>query len=147
MPADHRIQKEWLNTQIEEAHQNKKELTPVLQDFKNFIESNPRIYMYFNSMFEEVPRRDPYNKDPTGHRQIRDYHHMLEVLNHTFNSAPYWTDASAHVGMVGVPMCAVRQFVSAFRNDLQLMHSRYSTIPWAHRADMLLSLTRKSTFT
>ncbi|KAK0255358.1 hypothetical protein B0A54_03158 [Friedmanniomyces endolithicus] len=107
MPADHRIQKEWLNTQIEEAHQNKKELTPVLQDFKNFIESNPRIYMYFNSMFEEVPRRDPYNKDPTGHRQIRDYHHMLEVLNHTFNSAPYWTDASAHVGMVGVPMCAV----------------------------------------
>ncbi|KAK5710889.1 hypothetical protein LTR17_018639 [Elasticomyces elasticus] len=58
-------------------------------------------------MFEEVPRRDPYNKDPTGHRQIRDYHHMLEVLNHTFNTAPYWTDSAAHVGMVGVPMCAI----------------------------------------
>ncbi|KAK3068525.1 hypothetical protein LTR53_013837 [Teratosphaeriaceae sp. CCFEE 6253] len=107
LPADHRIQKEWLGEQIKQAHDNKKELLPVLQDFKDFIEGNPRIYMYFNSMFEEVPRRDPYNKDPVGHKQIRDYHHMLEVLNHTFGSAPYWTDAAAHVGMVGVPMCAV----------------------------------------
>ena len=63
--------------------------------------------MYFNAMFDEVPVKKPYNKDPTGHKQIRDYHHMLEVLNHTFGSAPYWTDAAAHVGMVGVPMCAI----------------------------------------
>lgn len=57
--------------------------------------------MYFNAMFDEVPVKKPYNKDPTGHKQIRDYHHMLEILNHTFTSAPQWTDAAAHVGMVG----------------------------------------------
>lgn len=51
--------------------------------------------------------KKPYNKDPTGHKQIRDYHHMLEILNHTFTTAPHWTDAAANVGMVGVPMCAI----------------------------------------
>lgn len=55
-------------------------------------------------MFHEVPQKKPYNKDPTGHKQIRDYHHMLEILNHTFTTAPHWTDAAANVGMVGVPM-------------------------------------------
>lgn len=57
--------------------------------------------------FDEVPVKKPYNKDPTGHKQIRDYHHMLEILNHTFTTAPHWTDAAAHVGMVGVPLCAI----------------------------------------
>ena len=32
---------------------------------------------------------------------------MLEVLNHTFTTAPLWTNAAANVGMVGVPMCAM----------------------------------------
>jgi phosphatidylserine decarboxylase len=82
-------------------------LAPVLKDFKEFIESTPRVYMYFNAMFDEVPMKRPYNKDPTGLKQIRDYHHMLEVLNHTFTTAPHWTDAAANVGMVGVPMCAI----------------------------------------
>lgn len=54
-----------------------------------------------------MPVKKPYNKDPTGRKQIRDYHHMLEVLNHTFTTAPQWTDAAANVGMVGVPMCAI----------------------------------------
>lgn len=63
--------------------------------------------MYFNSMFDEVPTKKPYNKDPTGHKQIRNYQHMLEILNHTFTTAPHWTDAAANVGMVGVPMCAI----------------------------------------
>jgi phosphatidylserine decarboxylase len=50
LPADHRIQHEWLGGQIEHAKNNKKELVPVLKDFKAFIEGNPRIYMYFNAM-------------------------------------------------------------------------------------------------
>lgn len=42
--------------------------------------------------------------------QIRDYHHLLEILNHIFSSAPQWTDAAANVGMVGVPMCAMLDY-------------------------------------
>ncbi|KAK4550731.1 hypothetical protein LTR36_000310 [Oleoguttula mirabilis] len=107
LPTDNRIHREWLGRQIEDSKNNPKELVPVLKDFKSFIENTSRVYMYFNSMFDEVPVKKPYNKDPTGHKQIRDYHHMLEILNHTFTTAPHWTDAAANVGMVGVPMCAI----------------------------------------
>ena len=86
LPADHRIHSEWLGRQIDDAAKNRKELVPCLKEFKAFIEGDPRIYMYFNSMFvlvqclnfylesdtdenrfQEVPHKHPYNKDPTGH--------------------------------------------------------------------------------
>ncbi|USW48708.1 Putative L-tryptophan decarboxylase PsiD [Septoria linicola] len=110
LPADHRIHEAWLGRQIEHAHHEKKSLIPVLQEFKDFIENNTRIYMLFIQMFEEVPQKHPYNKDPTGRKQVKDYHHLLEILNHTFSQAPGWTDAAANVGMVGVPMCAILDY-------------------------------------
>ncbi|KAL7624897.1 hypothetical protein AAE478_004111 [Parahypoxylon ruwenzoriense] len=115
LPADHRVQHEWLRTQVEHVDSHpKKELMPVLQEFKELIEGNSRIYMYFNQMWEEVPRKKPYDKDPTGtKRQIRDYRHMLAVLNHVFTQAPQWTDAAFGVGMVGVPMVAIFDYVMA----------------------------------
>jgi len=64
--------------------------------------------MYFSAMWDEIPSRNPcYRRDPTGERQIRDYHHMLAVLNHVFGRAPEWTDAAAAIGMVGVPLNAI----------------------------------------
>lgn len=82
-------------------------LTPALQEFKQLIETNARIYMYFVQMFEEIPRKHPYWNDPTGHKQIRDYEHMLQVLNHIVTRPPEWTQSAANVGVVGVPMCAL----------------------------------------
>jgi len=58
-------------------------------------------------MWDEIPRRPVYARDPTGRQQIRDFQHMLAVLNHTFGRAPEWTEAAQAVGMVGVPMCAI----------------------------------------
>jgi hypothetical protein len=110
LPADHRIQHEWIQRQIKhvDSRSGPTKLSPVIQGFKDFIEGNPRIYMYFTSMWDEVPRKKPYDKDPTGTmRQIRDYQHMLELLNHIFGRAPEWADAAAGVGMVGVPMVSV----------------------------------------
>lgn len=110
LPADHRAHAAWLDEQIDHASKKKKPLIPVLQEFKELIESNTRFYMYFTAMFDEVPQRKIYRRDPTGRKQIRDYQHMLEVLNHVFGSAPVWTDAAQAVGMVGVPMCAILDF-------------------------------------
>lgn len=42
----------------------------------------------------------PYKMDPTGHKQIRDYEHMLQVLNHILTTAPTWTMSAEKVGMV-----------------------------------------------
>lgn len=101
------MHKEWLQKQVDHVDKNPKGLVPVLQEFKDFIESNPRIRMLFTQMWDEIPNKAPYTKDPTGHKQIRDYGHMLSVLNHIFTRAPEWTDAAENVGMVGVPMCAI----------------------------------------
>lgn len=48
--------------------------------------------MYFTAMWDEIPNKKPYDKDPTGKRPIKSYQHMLDVLNHVFGKAPEWTD-------------------------------------------------------
>jgi phosphatidylserine decarboxylase len=69
--------------------------------------------MYFTAMWDEIPRKAPYLKDPTGKRQIRGYNHMLDILNHILSKAPEWTDAAFGVGMVGVPMCGIFDYAMA----------------------------------
>ena len=81
-----------------------------MADFKRFIEETPRVYMYFSEMFDEIPHKHPYWRDPAGTKQIRDYEHMLQVLNHIVTRAPEWTDAAESVGVVGVPMNAILDY-------------------------------------
>lgn len=88
-------------------------LTPALDELRALIEGTPRIYMYFVQMFDEIPRRQPYLRDPVGSRQIRDYGHLLQVLNHVVRRAPEWTDAAESVGVVGVPMCSLLDYPMA----------------------------------
>lgn len=58
-------------------------------------------------MFEQVPSKKPYSKDPTGHRQVHDYSHMLQLLNHLLTTAPSWSNRSHRVGVVGLPINAI----------------------------------------
>ncbi|EGX88077.1 phosphatidylserine decarboxylase family protein [Cordyceps militaris CM01] len=110
LPADHRIHRQYLAEVIDSVDSGKTAggaLSPALQEFRDLIEGNARIYMYFVQMFDEVPRKQPYLRDPAGHKQVRDYEHMLRVLNHIVTRAPAWTQTEAAMGVVGVPMCAV----------------------------------------
>ena len=92
---------------IEKVENDPKPLHPVIQDFKDLIENNTRVYLLFSSMFQELSSKKPYTNDPTGHKQIRDYQHMLQLLNHLLTEAPSWNDKSHRVGMVGLPINAV----------------------------------------
>ncbi|KAH9868285.1 hypothetical protein J1614_007357 [Plenodomus biglobosus] len=107
LPADHRVHKKWLSGVIDRVDGKSQDLHPVIREFKEFIEKNTRIYLLASSMFEEVPSKKPYHRDPSGHKQIRDYHHMLEVFNHLLTTAPEWSDHEYSVGMVGTPFNAV----------------------------------------
>ncbi|KAH0183189.1 hypothetical protein KCV03_g9895, partial [Aureobasidium melanogenum] len=107
LPGDHRVHREWLGGIIDHVDKNPKDLHPVLKEFKELIEGNTRIYMLFNTMFEQVPTKKPYVNNPTGHPQIRGYQHFLQVLNHILTTTPHWNDQSEKVGMVGVPINAV----------------------------------------
>lgn len=107
MPSDHKAHKEWLGGIIKHVDSKEQELHPVLKDFKQLIETSPRVYMLIEGMFKEVPNKGPYKKDPLGHSEIRDYHHMLRILNHLLTTAPSWSDKSHRMGLVGLPINAV----------------------------------------
>lgn len=79
----------------------------MIQEFKDLIESSTRIYLLCSGMFEEIPQKRPYNDDPEGKKQIRDYEHFMDVLNHLITVAPHWSDKSKEVGMVGLPINAI----------------------------------------
>ncbi|KAI1292713.1 hypothetical protein EDD11_008603 [Mortierella claussenii] len=111
LPQDHRIHNDWLEGIVSHVEKNPKPLHPVIQEFKDLIEKNTHLYILFNGMFDEIPRKKPYMSDPSGqHKQVRDYKHMLEVLNHVITVAPHWNDRSQKVGMVGTPISAVLDF-------------------------------------
>lgn len=101
------MHKEWVNGIVKHVDNNPQDLHPVIQEFKEMIENNTRVYLLFNSMFDELPNKKPYSNDPTGQAQIRDYEHMLQLLNHLMTQAPQWSDNSEKVGMVGLPINAI----------------------------------------
>ena len=101
------MHREWLGGIIDHVDQNPKELHPILEEFKDMIEADTRIYLLFSSMFMQIPKKKPYFKSPTGIRQVRDYKHMLSVLNHLLTTAPSWNDKSHRVGLVGLPINAM----------------------------------------
>jgi phosphatidylserine decarboxylase len=88
----------------------------VIKEFKDMIEEDTRIYLLFSSMFEQIPSKKPYNNDPTGHRQIRDCDHMLQVLNHLLTVAPSWSNNSERVGLVGLPINALLDWPMATKS-------------------------------
>ncbi len=71
------------------------------------IEGDTRLYLLFSSMFQQIPSKKPYSKDPSGECQIRSYEHMLQVFNHMLTTAPSWNDKSHRVGLVGLPINAI----------------------------------------
>ncbi|KAG2419759.1 hypothetical protein HFD88_004555 [Aspergillus terreus] len=108
MPSSSDAHHKWLGGVI--AHVDSKtshDLHPVLKEFQALIESNTRVYMLISAMFAEIPRNRPYSTDPTGCPQMRDYQHMLRVLNYLLTTAPSWNDFSHRVGLVGLPINAV----------------------------------------
>ncbi|KAF9290760.1 hypothetical protein BGZ68_006158 [Mortierella alpina] len=107
MPKDHQVHQDWLGGIIKVVENSNKPLLPVIQGFQHMVETNPRVYMLLESMFEEVPHREPYNKDPMSHPQIRDYRHFLRVLNHILTTAPSMNDKSQRMGVVGIPITAL----------------------------------------
>ena len=103
LPSDHAFLENWINILIDEVDAGAKPMHPVVEGFKDFIEGDPEIYMLFNQMFEQVPRKPPYNNSPTGKPQVRSYQHMLQLLNGIMTKAPEFNET----GLVGFPINAI----------------------------------------
>lgn len=102
MPQDQLTLTQWMKKIMSKADDHAGEpLLPVVQRFKNFIESDPKAFMYFTRMFEEVPEKK--KRTSNGLPQVRDYHHMLALFNVILTHAPEFNDS----GFVGFPFNAI----------------------------------------
>jgi phosphatidylserine decarboxylase len=100
LPSDEAFLAKWLEAIIQKSQAEAKALHPVIADFQNLIENDAEIAMLFHQMFEQVPKKPPYNKDPTGKPQVRSYQHMLQLLNTIMTLAPEFNES----GLVGCPI-------------------------------------------
>jgi len=109
MSQDARHQQEWLKRTIKHVNDNPSDsLHPVLEEFRNMVEEDARLYMLFHEMFQQIPKNKAHLSDPSGNmKNIRDFNHVLVLLNHIIQTAPSWTDAGHSVGVVGVPINAL----------------------------------------
>lgn len=134
LPSDPKAIETWLADLIEEVAARPQALHPVIEDLKTLIESDAEVYMLFHQMFEQVPHRPPYNKDPTGAPQVRDYRLMLKLFNAIMTRAPEFNTT----GLVGFPINAILDWpmgtgggFTAFLNDKVNARFRAMLNQWA----------------
>ncbi|KAE8388465.1 Phophatidylserine decarboxylase-domain-containing protein [Aspergillus alliaceus] len=96
--TDNDVRDEWLSDLLKEADQSPDNLQPVLREFQLLIESNPRIYMLFQSMFQQAHENAPVRNR---RHEVQDYQQMLRVLNHVITHAPPCIGKLAGVPMLG----------------------------------------------
>ncbi|KAI0750816.1 Phophatidylserine decarboxylase-domain-containing protein [Daedaleopsis nitida] len=110
LPQDHRVLQGWLAKRVAMVDQRREQGSTEddwddsIKALKALIEGDPVIYMGFHQMFEQVPTKPPYDNDPTGKPQIRDYLVMLDMLNDIITS--YAPDFEQN-DLVGFPINAI----------------------------------------
>ena len=137
LPSDQETLNEWLKNLIEEVDGTDEidgadeidaaaeglqipGLLPPVEEFKELIESDSEVSMFFHQMFVQVPFKPPYILDPMGKPQVRHYRLMLRCINHILTKAPEYS----RKGLVGFPINAILDWpmatvggYAAFLND------------------------------
>jgi phosphatidylserine decarboxylase len=105
LPSDQTFFNEWRNNLIREtdALPTDTPLLPVVAGFRDLIESDPELLMLFTEMFDQIPQKPAFRKNPAGAPQVRNYVHMLQLLNHIMTRAPEFNKT----GLVGFPINAI----------------------------------------
>ena len=132
MPSDTETLRTWMEKILAKAEKNTAPLLPVIEDFKTFIETDPKAYMFFTQMFDQVAHSK--KKSPENLPQVRDYHHMLELMNVIMTHAPDFDET----GLVGFPFNAILDWSMAtksgwagFLNDKVNAHLKAILNEWA----------------
>jgi phosphatidylserine decarboxylase len=107
LPQDPEVTRKWLDKLVVHVDEHPRDFQPVIKEFQQLIEGDPVLTYLFTTMFTQIPNKQPYMNNPEGQPQVRDYMHMLELLNHTITRPPPWSDVGSQIGLVGVPMNAI----------------------------------------
>ncbi|MFT6984878.1 MAG: phosphatidylserine decarboxylase [Psychromonas sp.] len=117
LPTDQTILCNWLEDLSNEVENDKKPFHPVISDLQHLIETDAEIFALINLAFEQVPEKYKYSQYG---KQVRDYHHFLQLLNAVMTKSPTYNDT----GCVGFPINAILDWsmgteggFAAFLND------------------------------
>jgi phosphatidylserine decarboxylase len=132
LPSDQQVLGRWLDDLAAKAGaRGDGPLLPVVEEFRQLIETDPVICMLFASMLRQVP----YKQTPTHEPQVRTVDQLLKMFNHVLAHAPEYDDS----GLVGCPINAILDWAmgthagfAAFLNDrvnaqLQKMLNEWGT--------------------
>ena len=103
LASDQAVLDQWLARTIRAADRESKPLHPVLEELQNLIESDPALYMNFHRMFGQLPDKAAFEQTPIGTPQVRNYVHMIKLINHVLTTAPEYNKT----GLVGFPINAI----------------------------------------
>ncbi|KAI7350484.1 hypothetical protein KC354_g12847 [Hortaea werneckii] len=95
LPSNKTVIQHWVNTKASEAKRyHNGTLEPIVQNFKQAVESDPTLSRYANQMFVEVPNKykAPYNETPVGKPELRNFSDFLVLLDHIIHEGPGWFD-------------------------------------------------------
>jgi len=95
LPQDRATLRTWISNKVQQVKDNPPASTPVVAEFKAMVFADPQLYMLFNEMLSEVPKK--YVDDPAGHPEIRDLDTLFLVFDAIMAEPPGW-DTSAQVG-------------------------------------------------
>ncbi|KAL8783424.1 MAG: hypothetical protein Q9213_004624 [Squamulea squamosa] len=96
----------------------------VVQELRILIEDDPLIYRLFTRMFWELPYHPPFDKDPSGNPQIRDYRALLRHLNGIIVRAPEFNTTI----MMGFPINAILAYPMATRSGIAVfLHEKVNS--------------------
>ncbi len=101
LPTDHEFLTTWMQSLTDEVEKEKKPLLPPVQAFKDLIENDRQVFNLVQAMFEEVPEK--YKNTPMGTPQVKDYNHMLQLINGVMTTPPEFNTT----GLVGFPINAI----------------------------------------
>jgi phosphatidylserine decarboxylase len=108
MPKNKKAIDAWLvgiHKKVKKEMGTKKEpkLHPVMQEFKELIEDDPQLYMYFTQMFNQVPKFGKFKHNPIGGPEVKNYTEMIYMINHVLKTAPEFNTTD----LVGFPINAI----------------------------------------
>ena len=107
VPQNYDWTQKWLSTPIDHGDKYEKGLKKEVREFKDLVEGDVSLKILASMMFTEVPERKPYCCDPMQQPQVRDFDHMLKLVNHFMDSAPSWSTIAHETGMIGFPITAI----------------------------------------
>ena len=107
LPKDYHWTRKWLSNLIDHAAKNDKPLKHELRQFQELVDGDVNLKVLAFLMFTEVPHKEPYCHDPLGKPQVRNFDHILRLINHIMDSGPRWSTIADKIGLISFPINAI----------------------------------------